>query len=212
MSSIIDKLIVLKLNRNWQPVGYSTVGKAIVDLAGGISAKALDLQYDVNDEGEPVGDPIAMNPVSWDEWITLPVRPYDLVIHYGSQGSKVMRVPTVLVANNFAKMPMKKFRGKPSKEGVWIRDGGIDQYTGKPLTKQDATIDHILPKAKGGKDVWENLALCHKKINTEKGDRLNHEVGLRLIRQPKEPKPVPLSQLIREARHRDWKPFLLFNN
>jgi 5-methylcytosine-specific restriction endonuclease McrA len=207
--SIINKLIVLKLNKNWQPVGYSTVGKAIVDLAGGISAQALDLQYDVDKDGEPVGDPIAMVPTDWAKWIGLPVRPYDLVVHYGSEGSKSMRVPTVLIANNYAKMPYKHFRGKPSKDGIWIRDSGVDQYTGQPLTKQEATVDHVLPKAKGGRDVWENLVLTHKKINTSKGDRLNAEVGLRLIRPPKEPNPIPLWKLIREARHRDWKPFLI---
>jgi 5-methylcytosine-specific restriction endonuclease McrA len=209
--SIINKLIVLKLNKNWQPVGYSTVGKAIVDLAGGISAQALDLQYEVDGDGEPVGDPIAMVPTNWEEWVDLPVRPYDLVVHYGSHGSKSMRVPTVLIARNFAEMPKKHFKGKPSKDGIWIRDGGICQYSGRPLTKAEATIDHVLPRARGGKDTWENEVLSAKDINTKKGDKLNSEIGLKLIRLPKVPRPIPLCNLIREARHRDWKPFLANN-
>jgi hypothetical protein len=43
--SIINKVIVLKLNKAWQAVGYSSVGRAIVDLAAGVSAKALDFDF-----------------------------------------------------------------------------------------------------------------------------------------------------------------------
>jgi 5-methylcytosine-specific restriction endonuclease McrA len=219
MGNIINKLIVLKLNKAWQPVGYSTVGRAIVDLAGGLSARALDIDYEKNEAGEyvldeygaPVGNPTIMNPVNWDVWLTLPVRPFDEVVHYGSDENgnrKQMRVPTVLIAKNFNKMPMKTFRGKPSKEAIWIRDNGTDQYTGKRLRREDATIDHVLPQSKGGRDTWENLVTTHKKVNSEKGNRLNHEVGLTLIKKPTAPHPVPLSATIRDVKHPTWKPFL----
>jgi len=205
MNNIINKLIVLKLNGAWQAVGYSTVGKALVDLARGLSAKALDIQYEVDETGEPVGDPISMRPVEWDEWITLPVRSWDFSV----RSVKIeVRVPTVLVAKNFAKMPMKEWKGAPSKEAIRIRDGDVDQYTGKVLNRQDGTVDHVLPKSRGGKDIWENLVYTHRKINTEKSNQLNSEVGLKLIRLPKPPKPIPISALIREVRHRDWLPFV----
>ena len=216
--SIINKTIVLKLNRNWQAVGQSTVAKAIVDLAAGKSASALDFEYErdelgnyiLDEYGSPVSDPVGATPTDWETWITLPVRPWEMdhAIHYGSQGQKLMRAPTVLIAKNFAKMPKKSFRGKPSKDAIYIRDGGIDQYTGLKLHRNDATIDHIMPKSKGGQDVWENLALTSKDINSRKGNKLNHEAGLTLIRKPEAPKPIPLSQLIREIKHWEWKKFL----
>ena len=208
MENIINKLICLKLNKSWKAVGYSTVGKAIVDLSAGSSATALDLEYELDADGNPIGDPISMNAVDWNTWITLPIRPYDLVIHYGKDGSKKMRVPTVLIAKNYNKMPIKKFRGKPSKDAIWQRDGGIDQYTGKRLDRDKASIDHVIPKSKGGQDTWENLVATDKTINSEKGDRFNDEVGLRLIRQPKAPSPMPMQALITEARHKDWLPFI----
>lgn len=212
--SIINKTQVLKLNSAWQAVGQSTVGKALVDLAAGKSAMALDVEYEkdengkyiLDENGNPCGESWA-RPVSWEEWITLPVREFDNAIHY-CNGTKTMRAPTILIAKNFNKMPKKSFRGKPSKEAIWIRDGGIDQYTGRRLTKEDATVDHILPQSKGGDSSWENLALTSKEINTKKGNKLNHEIGLKLIRDPKAPKPIPLSALIREIKHRDWKNFL----
>lgn len=216
MSNIISKLIVLKLNRAWQPVGYSTVGRAIVDLAAGLSARALDFDYEkdadgnyiLDEYGEPVGNPITMNPVDWEEWQKLPIRPFDEVVHYGN-GEKIMRVPTVLIAINFNKMPVKTFRGKPSKEAIWIRDGGVDQYTGKKLRREDATIDHVIPQSRGGRDEWNNLVSTHKKINSEKGNKLNGEAGLKLIREPIAPKPVPLSAMIRDVKHPTWRPFLI---
>ena len=208
--------IVLKLNKAWQAVGTSTVAKAVVDLAAGKSALALDFEYEkdengnyiLGDDGRPVSDPINATPTDWETWINLPVRSFDEVIHYGSDGHKLMRAPTVLIAKHFNKMPKKSFRGKPSKDAIYIRDGGIDQYTGKKLKRDEATIDHVLPSSRGGKDEWTNLALTSKEINSKKGNKLNHEIGLRLLREPKAPAPIPLSQLIREIRHFTWGPHL----
>lgn len=213
--NIISKSIVLKLNKAWQAVGQSTVGKAIVDLAAGQSAFALDLEYEKDENGNyildaagaPVGDAISAVPVDWETWIDLPVRSFDEVVHYGN-GSKTMRAPTILIAKNFSKMPRKSFKGKPSKEAIIIRDGGIDQYTGKKLRRDQITIDHVLPRSRGGKDEWENMVSTSKELNSKKGNKLNHEIGYNLIRPPKAPKDIPLSQLIREIRHRDWRKFL----
>ena len=213
--NIINKIICLKLNSAWQVVGTSTVGKAIVDLAAGKCAMALDIEYDkdengnyiVDENGTPSGNSYP-HPVDWNTWISLPVRPFDEVIHYGRNGSKVMRAPTVIIAKNFSKMPLKSFKGKPSKDAIWIRDGGIDQYTGRKLKREEATIDHVIPQSRGGQHTWENLALTAKEINSRKGNRLNSEAGLKLIRDPRKPRPIPLSQLIREIRHFDWRMFL----
>lgn len=213
--SIINKMTVLKLNKAWLAVGYSSVGRAIVDLAAGQSARALDFEYEkdefgnytIDEFGAPVGDPIAITPVEWEQWMTLPVRSFDDGVRYAN-GNKVMRAPTVLIARNFNKMPHKVFKGKPSKEAIIIRDGGIDQYNGKRLKRDEMSIDHVIPQSRGGRDTWENLVLTSKKINADKGNQFNGEIGLRLIRAPKAPPPIPLSQLIREVRHREWRQFL----
>ena len=212
--NIINRSQVLKLNSAWQAVGQSTVGKALVDLAAGISALVLDIEYEkdeknnyiVDENGWPCGESWART-VTWEEWIQLPIRPFDDVIHYGN-GLKVMRAPTVIVAKHYAKMHKKTFKGKPSKDAIWIRDGGIDQYTSRKLKREESTIDHVLPQSRGGTNAWENLALTAKEINAKKGNKLNSEIGYKLLREPKAPKPIPLSQLIREIRHHDWKKFL----
>ena len=213
--SIINKVICLKLNAAWQPIGCSTVAKAIVDLAAGISAKALDLDYEKDENGNyildefgsPINDSIFINPVDWDTWLTLPIRSFDEVIHYGN-GLKVMRVPTIIIAKNFHRMPYKTFKGKPSKDAIYIRDNGIDQYTGRKLKRDESTIDHVIPQSRGGTNAWENLALTCKEINSKKGNRFNHEVGLTLLKEPKAPRSVPISALIREIKRFEWKRFL----
>ena len=211
MNNVANKLICLNLNANWQPVGFKTVKDAIVDLCGAESygkpsTLALDIDYELDDYGQPIFDEAkSMNPVSWDEWMTLPIRPWDLSIN---TPTKSIRVPTVIIATNFNKMPIKSFKGKPSKDGIWNRDQGVCQYTGRKLTKDQSTIDHVVPRSKGGEDTWTNLVLCDKSLNSKKGNKLNSELGLKLKRDPFEPSPTPMSALIREAKHHTWKHFL----
>ena len=212
MSTIANKLICLNLNASWQPVGFKTVKDAIIDLCGSeVDGKptslALDIDYELNDNGEPnLSEPKIMTPVSWSEWIKLPIRSWDLVIHSAHMS---IRVPTVIIATNFNKMPVKSFRGKPSKDAIYTRDAGICQYTGKKIDRNNATVDHVVPRSKGGEDTWTNLVLCSRDINSKKGNRMNTEVGLKLIKPPVAPQPVPVSALIREAKHKDWEHFLM---
>jgi 5-methylcytosine-specific restriction endonuclease McrA len=166
----------------------------------------LDIEYELDDNGQPIFDEAkSMNPVSWEEWMLLPIRPWDLTIN---SPTRSIRVPTVIIATNFNKMPIKTFKGKPSKDGIWNRDQGICQYTGKKLTKDQSTIDHVIPRSKGGLDTWTNMVVCDKGLNSKKGNKLNSELGLKLKKEPIEPSPTPMSALIREAKHHTWKHFL----
>jgi len=211
MNNVANKLICLNLNANWQPVGFKTVKDAIVDLCGAESngkpsTMALDIEYELDENGQPIFDEAkSMNPVSWEEWMMLPIRPWDLAIN---SPTRSIRVPTVIIATNFNKMPIKTFKGKPSKDGIWNRDQGICQYTGKKLTKDQSTIDHVIPRSKGGLDTWTNMVVCDKSLNSKKGNKLNSELGLKLRKEPIEPSPTPVSALIREAKHHTWKHFL----
>lgn len=212
MNTVANKLICLNLNANWQPVGFKTVKDAIVDLCGNDvngkpSTMALNIEYEIDENGNPIfNEAKSMTPVSWEEWMTLPIRPWDLTIN---SPTMTIRVPTVIIATNFNKMPIKTFKGKPSKEGIWHRDQGICQYTGKKLTKDQSTIDHVIPRSKGGEDAWTNMVLCDKSVNTKKGNKMNNEVGLKLRKDPVQPSPTPLYATIKEAKHPTWKHFLI---
>lgn len=206
MFGIENKLLVLKLNKNWKVIGQSIVSDALVDLAAGINSCALDIDYGLDEKGEvDFRQPTVTRPVNWAEWITLPIRSWDFSIR---TAKLEIRVPTILVAKKYDRIPMMRFGKNPSAEQIRIRDGYRCQYTGRKLTKEEASIDHVFPKSRGGDNSWQNLVTAWKKINTMKGNMTNAEAGLKLRRKPVVPKPIPRSALIREIRHPDWSLFL----
>ena len=192
MSDILNKTIVLVLNRNWQAINIRTPADAFCMLATNV-ATALDIEGDEH-----------IRPVKWDEWITLPVREADYAVRT-ARGA--IRVPTVIVAVNFAKVPKK--RPKLSAKNIRERDGNRCQYTGKLLKPDEGSLDHILPRSRGGADTWENLVWSSKDVNTRKGNRLPHEAGLKLLSVPRAPKELPVTALLRNAHGvAEWKLFL----
>jgi 5-methylcytosine-specific restriction endonuclease McrA len=71
------------------------------------------------------------------------------------------------------------------------------------------TLDHVVPRSRGGPDTWENLVWAAKNVNQRKGNRLPHEAGLKLLTVPRAPKEVPVTAFIRSVPGIDeWKLFL----
>lgn len=197
MNNMLNKSIVLVLNRNWQAVNIRTPQEAFCMMATN-AATGLDIHLGDGARAE------ALRPVTWDEWITLPIREQDHAVHT-VRGP--IRVPTVIVAVNFAKVPKK--RPKLCAKNIRERDGNRCQYTGKLLKPDEGSLDHVMPRSRGGKDTWENLVWSGKDVNARKGNRLPHEAGLKLLSVPRAPKELPVSALIRNAHGvAEWKLFL----
>jgi len=197
MNDILNKSIVLVLDRNWQAINIRTPADAFCQMATNV-ATALEIEFGNGARAE------ALRPVTWDEWITLPIRDGDQAVHT-VRGQ--IRVPTVIVSVNFARVPKK--RPKLSARTIRERDGNRCQYTGKLLRADEGSLDHILPRSRGGKDEWENLVWSDKAVNARKGNRLPHEAGLKLLSVPRAPKELPVSALIRNAHGiAEWKLFL----
>ena len=192
MTDILNRSIVLVLNRNWQAINIRTPQDAFCQMATNV-ATALDI------EGEDI-----IRPVRWDEWITLPIRPQDNAVRT-ARGA--IRVPTVIVAVNYARVPKK--RPKLNARNIRERDGDRCQYTGRLLHPDEGSLDHVVPRSRGGVDLWENLVWSAKDVNARKADRLPHEVGLRLLAVPRAPKELPVTAHLRNAHGvAEWKLFL----
>lgn len=207
-TTFLDQPIVLSLNRAWQVIGHHTVKQALVALAGGDGdeppALGIDIVYDVAADGAPdFARPVSFRPVAWAEWQALPVRPFDLAVH---TASRAVRVPTVVVATRFDRVPVRAPR--LTRAAIFARDGGVCQYTGERVGWRGGNLDHIVPRSRGGRDSFENLVWSRRDVNARKADRLPHEAGLRLIRRPRAPAPVPFIATVREPRHPDWRHFL----
>jgi Restriction endonuclease len=72
---------------------------------------------------------------------------------------------------------------QPTRTNILLRDDDTCQYCGK--RSRDLTLDHILPRSRGGQSTWENLVACCKHCNGKKGNRLLKDVNMHLIRQPR---------------------------
>ena len=192
MSDILNKQIVLVLNRNWQAINIRTPADAFCQMATN-AATALDI------EGES-----HIRPVTWDEWITLPVRAGDQAV---CTARGAIRVPMVIVAVNFARVPKK--RPKLNARNIRERDGNRCQYTGRLLHPTEGSLDHVVPLSRGGADTWENLVWSAREVNQRKADRLPHEAGLRLLATPRAPKELPVTACLRNPHGiTEWKLFL----
>jgi 5-methylcytosine-specific restriction endonuclease McrA len=118
-----------------------------------------------------------------------------------------IRVPTVIVAVNYAKVPERrpKLCGKYNRE----RDGNRFQYTGQLLKPEEGSLDHVLPRSRGGADTWENLVWSSKEVNARKGNRLPHEAGLKLLSVPRAPKELPATRYLQNSHGvAEWELFL----
>ena len=193
MNDVLEKKVVLVLNRNWQAINTITPAEAFcrmsTDAATGLDIDGLE----------------SMVPVPWPQWMELPVRPDDFGV--GTVRGRI-RVPTVVVLARYAKVPHK--RPKFSSRAIRERDGGCCQYTGKKLSPSEGNIDHVLPRSRGGDTSWQNCVYASKHVNSRKGDRTPEEAGLKLGRKPEAPRSVPVTLLLRNHHEiEDWKPFLI---
>jgi 5-methylcytosine-specific restriction endonuclease McrA len=104
-------------------------------------------------------------------------------------------IPSVIALRTYMNVPRR--RAHWSRKGVLIRDGFVCIYCGaqpgvsergKLMVKSDFTVDHILPRSRGGKDQWTNTACACYACNHRKGNRLPNEAGMRLQWEPKTPR------------------------
>ncbi|HEY3899940.1 MAG TPA: HNH endonuclease [Chthoniobacter sp.] len=192
MTDLLNRPTVLVLNRHWQAIHVKTPSEAFCMMATD-AARALDIA-----DGNFV-------PTKWNEWLALPVRDGDPAV---KTARGLVRVPTVIVAANYARVPLR--RPCFGARGIWERDGGVCQYTGRKLTPKEGNIDHVVPRSRGGKSSWENCVLAHREVNSQKADRLPHEAGLRLRKRPAAPRALPVSAFIRNQHSvADWEHFLV---
>lgn len=188
----LTKTTVLVLNRNWQAIHVKT------------PTEALSMMYSNNATGLDIVGEDHMIPYKWDDWVNLPE---DNTSEYISTIKQKIKIPKVIVLCRYDKVPIK--RPRFSLNGVWVRDRGICQYTGRKLSKNEGNVDHVIPRSKGGKTDWTNCVLSHKDINSRKGDRTPEECGIKLIKPPAVPKQLPVTFYIKNKFNiKEWDTFL----
>jgi 5-methylcytosine-specific restriction endonuclease McrA len=97
--------------------------------------------------------------------------------------SRTFPLPVVVRLLHYVCTPYRNFTF--SKKNVFIRDRYTCQYCGSTHAARELTLDHVVPRSRGGTADWENLATCCKACNLRKGDRTPQEADMKLIKRPR---------------------------
>lgn len=115
----------------------------------------------------------------------------------------VIAIPEVIRLLGYAEY--RRREPKMTRRNVFLRDKNICQYCGKRFKTSELSLDHIVPKSRGGKLTWDNIVCACVKCNTHKADRTPREAHMKLIKVPRAPK----SQFgIPRMRFVSWKHFV----
>ena len=94
-----------------------------------------------------------------------------------------MRLPSVIRLLEYRRIPHQT--RALSRKNILLRDRNTCQYCGKILAAGELTLDHVIPRSRGGASTWENLVACCHNCNRRKGSMLPHEANMRLTREPR---------------------------
>lgn len=130
--------------------------------------------------------------------------------HVVEQSNKVfstvrarLKLPSVIQTEYFVRRPYKK--PKFSKKAVFIRDNFTCQYCGKTINKP--TLDHILPRCRGGVNSWTNvITACHT-CNNKKSNKIPKEAGMKLLSSPCEPRYLIYTELSTPGNLEKWRKY-----
>jgi 5-methylcytosine-specific restriction endonuclease McrA len=115
--------------------------------------------------------------------------------------------PTIVRLRAYIRVPYKKI--VLSRKNILRRDNHKCQYCSR--ADVTLTIDHIVPKSKGGDDSWENLVAACVKCNNKKGDRSPEDANMPLYKKPSKPSHITFMKHFVGRIDDEWKPYLYMN-
>ena len=178
---------VLVLNRNYQPVHVTNVKRAFSLLYMGV-ARAIDNQYKLYD---------------FDSWLELSTAEHEHI----STIDRAIRVPRVLVLMAYEYLP--KGRVRFSRLNIYARDADTCQYCGRNLPRSELNLDHVVPRAQGGRTSWENVVCSCIECNLHKGGRTPEQAGMKLLKKATRPRWTPFFRTAQKRiTYREWLPFI----
>ena len=124
-------------------------------------------------------------------------------------GSGMFRVPTII--RLLTVIPWKAHQGRLrfSRRNMMVRDNYNCQYCGNHVGKNTATVDHVIPRSKGGKTDYLNCVTSCKSCNNKKGNRTPQEAGMQLLNKPKKPTFLVLYKHHLRNSPEEWENFII---
>lgn len=179
----------LVLNRHWLAVGFTQVRRAI----------AL-----VYDESAKVIAPDTYVLHDFRSWADVSQQaPRDECV---CSVRLAFRIPEIILLTVYDGIPRAEVPF--SRRNLCIRDRYACQYCGARITGQSLTIDHLLPRSRGGACAWENCVVACMHCNERKGNRTPSEAHMRLLRHPRRPRWTPSFSVPLNHRRTSWQKFI----
>jgi len=181
---------VLVLNRSWVAVHIASARRALSLLYQGLARAVHPEDYSLYD---------------FDDWCEL-----SQAVQSGRYVHTVnyrVRVPEVILLKAFNGFILHEVRF--SRRNIFERDKNTCQYCGRRMPRSEVTIDHVIPRSRGGIDSWENLVLACVDCNVKKGNRTPAEARMPLIRKPVKPSWLPqLGARVPASQLGTWQRFV----
>lgn len=160
---------------------------------------------------------MALSVVSWKKAVKLMVKgkaePVDMTTEAVGTSVRhatgVFNVPTIIRLLTVIPWRAHQGRMKFSRRNMLVRDNSECQYCGIHVGKHTATVDHVIPRSKGGKTDYLNCVTSCKDCNNKKGDRTPKEAGLRLKKKPRRPTFLMLYRHHLKNPPEEWQDFII---
>jgi len=118
----------------------------------------------------------------------------------------VLPRPSVIRLRRFVHVPRATFARRITRRAIFARDGWTCQYCGE--RRGVLTVDHVVPRSKGGRSTWDNIVTCCATCNRRKGDRLPDQAGMVPMRKPRAPSPTIFVHVAVPRVPDSWRQYL----
>ena len=113
--------------------------------------------------------------------------------------------PVVIRLVTYVRIPRDAHRRKITRRAVFARDDWTCQYCG---SRSNLTVDHVVPRSKGGGSSWDNIVASCAPCNRRKGNSLPRQVGMKLLKKPRTPSPHVFIQVASPTIPAAWQQYL----
>jgi 5-methylcytosine-specific restriction endonuclease McrA len=148
--------------------------------------------------------------ITWEEAFLLTWLKKAWTVEYSDKwvhsAQEAFQIPSVIVL--FRYIEQKFFTLSCTRKNILIRDENRCQYCAKRFRESDLTIDHVIPKSKGGRSQWTNVVAACKPCNQQKRDHLVENSSLSLLRRPRRPSYRSIIKKRIGNANLQWKEYL----
>ncbi len=150
-----------------------------------------------------------LNITSWRRAVVLLLKgKAEQVEHNGKYVYSNFPLPTVIRLRHYVRVPYKEI--PLTRKNLLHRDAQSCQYCG--YTGDELTLDHVMPRSRGGGDTWENVVTACVRCNVRKGNRTPKEANMPLLTQPRRPYSglhFEVTKHVKNGLHQEWRKYVI---